>query len=209
MSDTIKVLAISGSLRKASVNTALLRAAQELAPDDMIVEIYEGLGELAPYNDDVRAEGYPLSVERLRYAVRAADALIFATPEYNRSFSGVLQHAIDWVSRPPEQPFDGKVAAVMGAGPGAIGTAAANYHLRQVLSVLGVAILQGRRFAIEAGDDQAGIGGALGALGLADDPAPATPAIERTPHEVTEAACRAAGDAAIGAAPYLRSRAPS
>jgi chromate reductase len=143
MTDTIKVLAISGSLRKDSLNTALLRAAQALAPEGMSIEIYGDLGQIPPYDDDVRMRGYPSSVETLRSLVREADALIFATPEYNRSFSGVLKNAIDWVSRPPEQPFAGKVATVMGAGPGAIGTALANYQLRQVLSILGVHLVPG------------------------------------------------------------------
>ena len=114
----------------------------------MEIIIYEGLADIPPYDDDVRANGYPEPVEKLRSSVRAADALIFATPEYNRSFSGVLKNALDWASRPPEQPLDGKPALVTGAGPGAIGTAMANYHLRQVLSVLGVHLLPGLEFLV-------------------------------------------------------------
>ncbi len=87
--------------------------------------------------------GYPAVVEVLRTRVRKADALLFATPEYNRSFSGVLKNAIDWLSRPPEQPLAGKVASVIGASPGALGTVLANYHLRQVLSVLGIYLVPG------------------------------------------------------------------
>jgi chromate reductase, NAD(P)H dehydrogenase (quinone) len=144
MSDeTIRVLAISGSLRKAAFNTALLHAAQELAPEGMSIEIYADLASIPPYDDDIRVVGYPPVVAALRDRVRAADALIFATPEYNRSFPGVLKNAIDWVSRPPAQPLDGKPAAVMGAGPGALGTALANYHFRQVLSVLNVHVVPG------------------------------------------------------------------
>jgi chromate reductase len=144
MSDgTIQVLAISGSLRKASFNTALLRAAQELAPAGMSIQIYTDLASIPPYDDDIRLAGFPPVVAALRDRVRAADALIFATPEYNRSFTGVLKNAIDWLSRPPAQPLDGKPAAVMGASPGAIGTALANYHLRQVLSVLSVHVVPG------------------------------------------------------------------
>jgi chromate reductase len=144
MSDgTIQVLAISGSLRKASFNTALLRAAQELAPAGMSIQIYTDLASVPPYDDDIRLAGFPPVVAALRDRVRAADALIFATPEYNRSFTGVLKNAIDWLSRPPAQPLDGKPAAVMGASPGAIGTALANYHLRQVLSVLSVHVVPG------------------------------------------------------------------
>jgi chromate reductase len=144
MSDeSIQVLAISGSLRKAAFNTALLHAAQKLAPEGMSIQIYADLASIPPYDDDIRVAGYPPVVATLRDRVRAADALIFATPEYNRSFPGVLKNAIDWVSRPPAQPLDGKVAAVMGAGPGVLGTALANYQLRQVLSVLNVHVVPG------------------------------------------------------------------
>ena len=140
---SLRVLAICGSLRKDSYNKALLRAAQQLAPKTMSVELYDELAAIPPYDDDVREAGFPSTVASLRERVRDADALIFATPEYNRSFSGVLKNAIDWVSRPPAQPFRGKPALVMGAGPGALGTALANYHLRQVLSVLDVHVLPG------------------------------------------------------------------
>jgi chromate reductase len=144
MSDeTVQVLAISGSLRKAAFNTALLHAAQELAPEGMSIQIYAGLAAIPPYDDDIRAAGYPPVVAALRDRMRAADALIFATPEYNRSFPGVLKNAIDWMSRPPAQPLDGKPAAVMGTGPGVLGTALANYQLRQVLSVLNVHVVPG------------------------------------------------------------------
>src|SRR4051812_24131851 len=105
----MKVLGISGSLRKAAFSTALLRATTELAPPGMEITIHP-IGDLPLYNDDVRAVGFPETVEKLREAIRAADALIFVTPEYNRSISGVLKNAIDWVSRPPSQPFDGKPA---------------------------------------------------------------------------------------------------
>lgn len=140
---TIRVLAISGSLRKAALNTALLRAAQDLAPEGMSIDLYEDLASIPAYDDDIRLAGFPPAVEALRDRVRNADALIFATPEYNRSFSGVLKNAIDWVSRPPIQPFDGKPALVTGAGPGLLGTALANYQLRQVLSVLNVHVVPG------------------------------------------------------------------
>ena len=151
---TIGVLALSGSLRQAALNTALLRAAQELAPDDTVVDVYDELAAIPPYDDDTRLAGYPPVVERLRARVRRADALIFATPEYNRSFSGVLKNAIDWVSRPPEQPFSGKPALVTGAGPGLLGTALANYQLRQVLSVLGVHVLPGMEFLVGGATDK-------------------------------------------------------
>jgi chromate reductase, NAD(P)H dehydrogenase (quinone) len=129
----IRVLGISGSLRRGSFNTAALRAARELVPTGMELEIYEGLREIPPYDDDLRqGQGYPPAVAELRARIKAADALLIATPEYNYSVPGVLKNAIDWASRPPEQPFDGKPIAIMGASPGALGTARAQYHLRQM-----------------------------------------------------------------------------
>ncbi|MBD0275275.1 MAG: NAD(P)H-dependent oxidoreductase, partial [Acetobacteraceae bacterium] len=107
MADTqsIKVLGISGSLRRGSFNSAALRAAHESVPDGMAIEIYEGLRDIPPYDDDVRqGRGYPPPVEDLRARIKAADALLIATPEYNYSVPGVLKNAIDWASRPPEQP---------------------------------------------------------------------------------------------------------
>src|SRR5215212_3108928 len=133
---SIRVLGMSGSLRRASFNTAALRAAAELAPAGMEVETYSGLAAIPPYNDDVRQQGYPPPVADLRARIKAADALLIATPEYNYSVPGVLKNAIDWASRPPDQPFDGKPIAIMGASPGQIGTARAQYHLRQMLVFL-------------------------------------------------------------------------
>ena len=129
-SGTVKILGISGSLRASSLNTAALRAAAELAPAGMSIELCD-IGDLPLYNEDVRAQGFPAPVQRLRERIKAADALLFATPEYNYSTSGVLKNAIDWASRPPEQPFDGKPIAIMGASPGALGSARAQYQLRQ------------------------------------------------------------------------------
>ncbi|HVB69211.1 MAG TPA: NADPH-dependent FMN reductase [Acetobacteraceae bacterium] len=132
MSDSthVKILAISGSLRSSSFNTAALRAAMELAPSGMSIELHD-IGDLPLYNDDVRAQGFPPPAQRLRERIKAADGVLFATPEYNYSVPGVLKNAIDWASRPPEQPFDGKPIAIMGASPGMLGTARAQYHLRQ------------------------------------------------------------------------------
>ncbi len=129
--DIIKVLGISGSLRKGSYNTMALRAAQALVPPGMTIEAAE-IGTLPLYNDDVRAAGFPPAVQAFRQKLAAADALLFVTPEYNYSVPGVLKNAIDWGSRPPDQPFDGKPIAMMGASQGALGTARAQYHLRQM-----------------------------------------------------------------------------
>ena len=127
----ITVFGISGSLRRGSYNTAALRAAAELAPPGMRIETFDRLREIPPYDEDVRQQGFPPAVADLRARIKAADALLIVTPEYNYSVPGVLKNAIDWASRPPEQPFDGKPIAIMGASPGAIGTARAQYHLRQ------------------------------------------------------------------------------
>ena len=138
---SIKVLGLSGSLRRASLNTAALRAAAELVPAGMEVETYDGLAAIPPYDDDVRQQGFPPPVADLRARIKAADALLIVTPEYNYSVPGVLKNAIDWASRPPEQPFDGKPIAIMGASPGALGTARAQYHLRQMFVFLNGMVL--------------------------------------------------------------------
>ncbi|HEY8564026.1 MAG TPA: NADPH-dependent FMN reductase [Beijerinckiaceae bacterium] len=131
----MKVVGISGSLRQGSLNTAALRAAQELAPTGMTIEP-AFIGDLPHYNDDLRQGGYPPEVERLRSQLAAADAILFVTPEYNYSIPGVLKNAIDWASRPPEQPFNDKPVAIMGVSGGLLGTARAQYQLRQMLVFL-------------------------------------------------------------------------
>ena len=132
MSDAkgINVLAMCGSLRAGSYNRAALRAAIELKPPGMMIETAD-IGAFPLYNEDVRAQGFPPSVEKLRLQIAAADALLFVTPEYNYSMSGVLKNAIDWASRPPDQPFAGKPVAIMGAAAGMAGSARAQYDLRR------------------------------------------------------------------------------
>jgi chromate reductase len=126
----ISVLGICGSLRKASYNMAALRTALEVKPSGMRIEIAD-ISAIPLYNEDLRAQGFPPPVETLRRHIKAADALMFATPEYNYSMPGVLKNAIDWASRPPDQPFAGKPAAIMGAGAGMAGTARAQSDLRR------------------------------------------------------------------------------
>lgn len=138
----VKILGISGSLRKASFNSAALRAAKELAPDGVEVTIYQGLGDIPPYDDDVRTgEGYPAPVQAFRDAVKAVDAVLIATPEYNYSISGVLKNALDWASRPPEPSFDGKPVGIMGASGGLFGTARAQYDLRKIFVFMNAHVL--------------------------------------------------------------------
>lgn len=139
-SSPIKVLGISGSLRKGSFNSALLRAAVELAPEGMTIETAEIRG-IPLYDEDLRSKGVPDSVQELRAAIGSADALLIVTPEYNYSVPGVLKNAIDWASRPPSQPFAGKPLAMLGASGGTSGTMRAQYHLRQVAVFLDMHVL--------------------------------------------------------------------
>ena len=127
----MNILGISGSLRKASHNTAALLAAQELAPEGVQIELAD-ISELPPFNEDVRSQGYPQLVQRFRAKIREADALLISTPEYNASVSGVLKNAIDWASLFPEPPLAGKPAAMMSASRGIFGGIKAQYHLRQI-----------------------------------------------------------------------------
>jgi chromate reductase len=138
----MRLLGLCGSTRTGSYNRALLAAAAEMAPAGATIEPYD-LRRLPMYDDDVRLAGFPGEVVAFREAVRAADGLVFATPEYNRSIPTILKNAIDWASRAPDQPFNGKPAAVMTAATGLLGGALANHHLRQVLVYLNVFVLPG------------------------------------------------------------------
>ena len=111
----IRLLGLAGSLRAASFNRALLRAAEELAPSGVEITTFDGLGVLPFYDGDVEAAGEPIAVRALRSAIDDADAILLVTPEYNDGTSAVLKNAIDWASRPPQRTLAGKPAAVMGA----------------------------------------------------------------------------------------------
>jgi chromate reductase len=130
----VRVLGIAGSLRSGSYNRALIRAAAELAPPGVVVEQFD-LRAIPLYDADVEAAGDPEAVVDLKQAIRSADALLFATPEYNRGTSGVLKNAIDWASRPAlASPLAGKLAGLMGASNGMGGTARAQQQVRDALS---------------------------------------------------------------------------
>jgi chromate reductase len=132
MSRPVHVLGISGSLRKGSYNTAALRAACEMLPEGMTMELCD-LSAIPLYNQDVDAAGAPEPVQHFKARIAAADALLIATPEYNYSIPGVLKNAIDWASRPPgRSPLNGKPIAIMGATTGNWGTVRAQLHLRQI-----------------------------------------------------------------------------
>ena len=128
----MNILGLSGSLRAGSYNTLALKAAQKLAPAGIMIEI-ASIGDIPMYNDDQRAQGEPTPVAALKAKVRQADAVLIATPEYNFSIPGVLKNTLDWMSRPPEPPFAGKVVGIMGASPGPVGTARVQYDLRKVM----------------------------------------------------------------------------
>ena len=129
-----RILGIVGSLRRESHNKALLRAAQELAPEGVSIETHE-LDAIPLFNGDVEAQGYPQPVQELKEAIRRADALLIVTPEYNWGLPGVLKNAIDWVSRPiMETPLRHKPTAIMGTSTGPYGTARAQLQLRQTLA---------------------------------------------------------------------------
>ena len=126
----IKILGIAGSLRRASYNKAALLTARQLVPEDATLDIFE-LDGIPGFNQDDESQP-PAKVTELKNRVRAADAILFATPEYNYSIPGVLKNAIDWASRPyGDSAWEGKPVAVMGASVGMLGTARAQYHLRQ------------------------------------------------------------------------------
>lgn len=127
----IHVAGIAGSLRKQSFNRGLLRAAVGLAPVGMTIETLD-IAPVPLYNADVEAAGIPAPVAALGERVRAADALLIVTPEYNFSVPGVLKNTIDWLSRVPGSILSGKPAAMMSASPGMLGGARAQYHLRQI-----------------------------------------------------------------------------
>lgn len=138
-SNPLRILGISGSLRKGSYNTALLRTAAELMPPGMKLEIIE-LTPLPIFNQDFE-NPFPEAVAEFRTRLAQADGVLIATPEYNSSVSGALKNAIDWASRAPQPPLNGKPVAMIGASIGNFGTVRAQLHLRQVLTHVGALTL--------------------------------------------------------------------
>jgi chromate reductase, NAD(P)H dehydrogenase (quinone) len=137
-----RILGISGSLRRDSHNTNLLRAAAGAAGPDVELELYDGLKEIPPYDEDDDVDPRPPSVARLHAAIADADAVLFATPEYNASIPGHLKNAVDWISRPvATNMLRNKPVAVVGASTGAFGALWAQAELRKVLASLGARVL--------------------------------------------------------------------
>lgn len=137
----MRILALSGSLRADSYNTGLLRAAADAAAPGVEVELRDGLAAIPAFDQDTEADA-PASVEALRQAIREADAVLVATPEYNGSVPGFLKNALDWVSRPrATTALANKPAAVVGASPGAFGAVWAQADLRRVLGLIGARVL--------------------------------------------------------------------
>jgi chromate reductase, NAD(P)H dehydrogenase (quinone) len=139
----MRVLGLSGSLRRESHNSALLRAAAERLPAGVELVPFERLGEIPPYDEDVEVRDVPEPVRDLREAIRRADAVLFATPEYNHSIPGQLKNALDWASRPAgESALSGKPAAAVGASTGMFGAVWAQAELRKVLGAMGGRVLE-------------------------------------------------------------------
>ena len=140
----MRILAVSGSLRADSHNSALLRTAAEFLPGDVELELYDGLRALPPYDEDDDVEPAPEAVAKLRNAIAGADAMLFSTPEYNHSVPGQLKNALDWASRPlATNPLRNKPVAVVGASRGAFGAVWAQAELRKVLAATGARVVDG------------------------------------------------------------------
>lgn len=163
----LNVISICGSLRRGSYNAIVARTLPALAPAGMTIKTSPPIGGMPLYNADVQNEsGFPAPVKTLADAIRAADGVIFNTPEYNYSVPGVLKNAIDWVSRLPDQPFANKPIAIQSASMGPLGGPRAQYHLRQMLIFLDAFVLN--RPEIFIGGAQTKIDEAKGEL--ADQP---------------------------------------
>ncbi len=138
----MKILAVSGSLRADSHNTQLLREAEKLAPAGVEVELWEGIGDLPIYDQDLEDTDLPESVRRLREDWSSADAILFATPEYNGSVPGGLKNAVDWASRPKDEAaLRNKTVAVIGASMGQFGALWAQQDLRRILGIAGARVV--------------------------------------------------------------------
>ena len=157
----MRVLGISGSLRRDSYNSALLRAAADLLPSGAELEVFDALKAIPPYDADDDVEPAPAAVQSLRDAIADADAVLIATPEYNASVPGVLKNALDWASRPhATNPLRGKPAAVIGTSTGMFGAVWAQSDARKILSTIGARVLD-RELPVPEADERFGADGTL------------------------------------------------
>ena len=176
----MRILGISGSLRRDSHNTRMLRGAAALLPEGVELELFGQLGAIPPFSEDDEHETPP-AVAALKRAIAGADAVLVATPEYNGSIPGVLKNALDWVSRPvAENPLRGKPVAVIGASTSLFGAVWAQAETRKVLSTIGARVVD-REIPIAQAEDALGADG----LPLEDD---ARELIEATLTELLELA---------------------
>ncbi|MEQ1832611.1 MAG: NAD(P)H-dependent oxidoreductase [Candidatus Eisenbacteria bacterium] len=156
----LRLLGISGSLRRDSFNTALLRTAVTLLPDDVTLEL-RTLHGIPLYDGDVEAQGIPAEVRALREAIHAADGLVLSSPEYNNSLPGVFKNTIDWLSRGAGQPFAGKPVVLMSASPGGFGGARAQLAWLPVFAALGAHSMHSPQFYLSAAHQAFAPDGAL------------------------------------------------
>ena len=156
----LKVLGFAGSLRRGSYNKALLRAAVDLVPNDLYLEIFD-LEGIPPFNQDTE-ENMPAKVKEFKTKIRDADGILISTPEYNYSVPGVLKNSIDYASRPyGDNPFDGKPVAIMSASVGMLGGARAQYHLRQMFVFLNMYPVNGPEVIVPFAQDKFDANGKL------------------------------------------------
>jgi chromate reductase len=198
----VRILAVSGSLRASSYNTALARAASEHAPPGVEVELYEGLARLPAYDQDLDQtdSAAPPSVQRLRERIEDADALLFVTPEYNGSIPGVLKNAIDWASaRHRGSSFENKTVAIAGVTTGQYGAIWAQQDLRKVLGISGARVIHGE-LPVSRGQD------VFDEAGRLTDPLVAERLREHLAHLVAEAQPLQNGQGPREAAPVVTLR---
>jgi chromate reductase len=158
----MRVLGISGSVRRDSHNSNLLRAAAELLPSGVEFEVFDGLKAIPPYDADDDVQPAPAAVQAFRDALAEADAVLVATPEYNASIPGVLKNALDWASRPhATNPLRGVPAAVVGASTGMFGAVWAQAETRKVLQTIGARVVD-RELPVAEADERFGADGELG-----------------------------------------------
>lgn len=160
MTTKIKIIGFTGSLRVKSYNLAVLRAATEMLPEGVTMEIVD-LSPIPFFNEDVEAEGVPQVIVDFKEKLAEADAILISTPEYNYSIPPVLKNALDWASRGPELPLSGKPLAIMSASPGMLGGARVQYHLRQVCVKLDLQMLNNPEVFITSANKKFDLDGKL------------------------------------------------